>query len=180
MILLKVAWYRVIALFTLYFLDYDTSIAILALPCNRALCEHNKDMFPSSHDVTIMWLMFYLDTTWPETARSLAELSTIISVCFCSSDNTCCRLELFFYFLFFFAFVWDLVLIPYISWMASCCQKEGFLWLFLVCEKLLETIRLLVHVVTSQFKGQNEVPNKESILDLEPGTFYRKIKTIPF
>ena len=33
--LLKVAWYRVIALFTLYFLVYDTSIMILALPCNR-------------------------------------------------------------------------------------------------------------------------------------------------
>ena len=29
--LLKVAWYRVIALFTLYFLVYDTSIMILAL-----------------------------------------------------------------------------------------------------------------------------------------------------
>jgi hypothetical protein len=33
--LLKVAWYRVIALFTLYFLVDDTSIMILALPCNR-------------------------------------------------------------------------------------------------------------------------------------------------
>jgi hypothetical protein len=35
--LLKVAWYRVIALFTLYVLVYDTStcIMILALPCNR-------------------------------------------------------------------------------------------------------------------------------------------------
>ena len=33
--LLKVAWYRAIALFTLYFLVYDTSIMILALPCNR-------------------------------------------------------------------------------------------------------------------------------------------------
>jgi hypothetical protein len=33
--LLKVAWYIVKALFTLYFLVYDTSIMILALPCNR-------------------------------------------------------------------------------------------------------------------------------------------------
>ena len=33
--LLTVAWYRVIALFTLYFLVDDTSIMILALPCNR-------------------------------------------------------------------------------------------------------------------------------------------------
>ena len=33
--LLKVAWYRVITLFTLYFLVYDTSIMILALPCNK-------------------------------------------------------------------------------------------------------------------------------------------------
>ena len=33
--LLKVAWYRVIAVVTLYFLVYDTSIMILALPCNR-------------------------------------------------------------------------------------------------------------------------------------------------
>jgi hypothetical protein len=30
--LLKVAWYRVIALFTLYFFMYDTSIMILANP----------------------------------------------------------------------------------------------------------------------------------------------------
>jgi hypothetical protein len=34
--LLKIACYRVIALFTLYFLVYDTSIMILALPYNRA------------------------------------------------------------------------------------------------------------------------------------------------
>jgi hypothetical protein len=33
--LLKVAWCRVIALFTLYFLVYDTSITMLALPYNR-------------------------------------------------------------------------------------------------------------------------------------------------
>jgi hypothetical protein len=33
----KCIWYRVIALFTLYFLVYDTSIMILALPCNRGL-----------------------------------------------------------------------------------------------------------------------------------------------
>jgi hypothetical protein len=33
--LLKVAWYRVIALFTLHFLFDDTSITILALPCIR-------------------------------------------------------------------------------------------------------------------------------------------------
>jgi hypothetical protein len=37
--LLKVAWYRVIALITLYFFMYDTSIMILALPCNRGLSE---------------------------------------------------------------------------------------------------------------------------------------------
>ena len=36
----KVAWYRVIALFTLYVLVYDTSIMILALPCNRDLSTH--------------------------------------------------------------------------------------------------------------------------------------------
>ncbi len=35
--LLNVAWYRVITLFTLYFLVDDTSIMILALPCNRGL-----------------------------------------------------------------------------------------------------------------------------------------------
>jgi hypothetical protein len=35
--LLKVAWYRVITLFTLYCLVCDTSIMILALPCNRGL-----------------------------------------------------------------------------------------------------------------------------------------------
>ena len=40
--LLKVAWYRVIALFTLYFLVYDTSIMILALPCNRGFSEYTS------------------------------------------------------------------------------------------------------------------------------------------
>jgi hypothetical protein len=39
--LLKVAWYRVIALFTLYFLVDDTSIMIFALPCNRGLRVHH-------------------------------------------------------------------------------------------------------------------------------------------
>ena len=39
--LLKVVWHRarVITLFTLYFLVYDTSIMILALPCNRGLSD---------------------------------------------------------------------------------------------------------------------------------------------
>jgi hypothetical protein len=37
--LLKVAWHRVIALFRLYFLVYDTSIMILALPCNRGFTK---------------------------------------------------------------------------------------------------------------------------------------------
>jgi hypothetical protein len=37
--LLKVAWYRVIALFTLYVLVYDTSIMILAFPCKRGVIK---------------------------------------------------------------------------------------------------------------------------------------------
>ena len=37
--LLKVAWCIVKPLFTLYFLVYDTSIMILAFPCNRSLTD---------------------------------------------------------------------------------------------------------------------------------------------
>ena len=45
--LLKVAWYRVIALLTLYFLVDDTSIMILALPCNR---DFRNDMDVDEHE----------------------------------------------------------------------------------------------------------------------------------
>ena len=94
----------------------------------RPLCEHNDYMLPPSHDVTIMWLMFYLDTIWPETAWSMAELSTITSVCFLLFRQHLLSFTIVFIF-FISAFVWDLVLIPYISWVASCCQKEGFIWI---------------------------------------------------
>ena len=40
------SWYRVIALFTLYFLVDDTSIMILALPCNRGfMCTFTFKIF---------------------------------------------------------------------------------------------------------------------------------------
>jgi hypothetical protein len=65
----------------------------------------------------------------PETAWSMAELSTIISVCFLLFRQHLLSFRIVFFLFFMFAFVWDLVLIHYVSWVASCCQKKGFIWI---------------------------------------------------
>ena len=67
-----------------------------------------------------------------------------------------------------------------LEWLLVVKKKDSY-GLFLVCEKLPETTRLLVQVVSHSLKVKIKFRiNKESALDLEPGTFYRKIKPIPF
>ena len=80
--LLKGAWYRVIALFTLYFLVDDTSIMILALLCNWGLSVHyfdNRNCLPKLIFNIIILFTFDVDHVHVHIQLSLSFLYKIWS-----------------------------------------------------------------------------------------------------
>jgi hypothetical protein len=114
--LLKVTWYRVIALFTLHFLFDDTSITILALPCNRGfslsdqgylkLSKHYKStgyngdlrkfslgsyirhiILNHAKDVALCWIRYSFLINFISTRCKTFSTSSIRVFQYCALDN---------------------------------------------------------------------------------------------